>query len=88
MKKLLSILSNLQTDYHFKLDFQNMDQHTGGKAWNSPVEYPSRESKHDIKSPKVVCSIKYSKGMSRDGNIQGGAHLQNQSYLLSESLNL
>ena len=39
-----------------------MDQYTGGKstalnaastinckAWNSPVEYPSREYKHDIK---------------------------------------
>ena len=24
-------MSNLQTYYHFKLDFQNMDQHTGGK---------------------------------------------------------
>ena len=51
-------MSNLQTDYHFELDFQNYDQHTEGKwlihgtkrhkaisckAWNSPVEYPSRE---------------------------------------------
>ena len=24
-------MSNLQTYYHFKLDFQKMDQHTGGK---------------------------------------------------------
>ena len=24
-------MSNLQTYYHFKLDFQNVDQHTGGK---------------------------------------------------------
>ena len=61
-------MSNLQTYYHFKLDFQKMDQHTGGKwiihgtpnaartisckAWNSPVEYPSRECKHDIKESK------------------------------------
>ena len=31
MEKLLSIMSNLQADYHFKLDFQKVDQHTGGK---------------------------------------------------------
>ena len=31
MKNLFSIMSNLQTHYHFKLDFQNVDQHTGGK---------------------------------------------------------
>ena len=31
MKKLFSIMSNLQTHYHFKLDFQKVDQHTGGK---------------------------------------------------------
>ena len=30
-KKLLSIMSNLQTHYHFKLDFQKVDQHTGGR---------------------------------------------------------
>ena len=24
-------MSNLQTCYHFKLDFQNVDQYTGGK---------------------------------------------------------
>ena len=58
MKKLLSIMSNLQTDKHFKIDFQRVDQHSGGKwltpniartisskAWNSPVEWPSVESK-------------------------------------------
>ena len=26
-----SIVSMLQTHYHFKLDFNDMDQHTGGK---------------------------------------------------------
>ena len=59
-------MSNLQTQY-FKLDFQKVDQHTGGKwlihgtkrrkdnqlqAWNYPVKYPSREYKHDIKEYK------------------------------------
>ena len=30
MKKLFSIVPNLQTHYHFKLDFQKVDQDTGG----------------------------------------------------------
>ena len=30
-KKLFSFVSNLQIHYHFKLDFQKMDQHTGRK---------------------------------------------------------
>ena len=67
-QKMFSLMSNVQTYYHFKLDFQKVDQHTGGKwlihgtkrqtrttsckAWNSPVEYPSRECKHDIKESK------------------------------------
>ena len=56
-------MSNLQTYYHFKLDFEKVDQHTEGR-WlihgtkrrkdnelqrlNSPVNYHSRECKHDI----------------------------------------
>ena len=31
MKKLLSIISNLQTHHHSKLDFQKVGQNTGGK---------------------------------------------------------
>ena len=31
MRKLFSIMPNLQAPYHFELDFQKMDQHTGGK---------------------------------------------------------
>ena len=30
-QKLFSLMSNLQTYYHFQLDFQKVDQHTGGK---------------------------------------------------------
>ena len=30
-QKMFSLMSNLQTYYHFKLDFQKVDQHTGGK---------------------------------------------------------
>ena len=52
-QEMFSLMSNLQTYYHSKLDFQKVDQHTGGKglihgtkrrkdnqlqSWNSPVE--------------------------------------------------
>ena len=30
-KNSFSFMSNWQTYYHFKLDFQTVDQHTGGK---------------------------------------------------------
>ena len=30
-KKMFSLMSNLQTCYHLKLDFQKVDQHTEGK---------------------------------------------------------
>ena len=30
-QKLFSLMGNLQTYYHFKLDFQKVDQHTGSK---------------------------------------------------------
>ena len=29
-KELFPLMWNLQTYYHFKLDFQKVDQHTGG----------------------------------------------------------
>ena len=31
MKKLFTIMASLQTHYHLKLDFQNVDKHTEGK---------------------------------------------------------
>ena len=30
-KKMFCLMSNLQTYYHLKRDFQKVDQHTGGK---------------------------------------------------------
>ena len=67
-QKMFSLMSNLQTYFIIlKLDFQKMDQHTGGKwlihgrnaartiscnAWYSPVEYPSGDCKHGIKESK------------------------------------
>ena len=72
MKKLFSTMSSLQAHSPFKLDFQTLAQPTGGKwlihstkhqkdnalqSLELPVEYPDRESKHDIKKSKVTCSI-------------------------------
>ena len=91
MKGLFSIMSNLQTHYHFKLDFQNVDQHTEG-TWLihgtklrkdnqlQSLELPSKivEDLNIIKrSPKLTCSIQYSKGVSR-----GRIHPVNQNYLV------
>ena len=57
-------MSNLQNCYHFKLDFKQADQHTGGKclihgakchkdnqlqSLKFPCKSPSREWKHGIK---------------------------------------
>ena len=31
-QKIVSLMSNLQTHYHFKLEFQKVDQHTGASG--------------------------------------------------------
>ena len=56
-------MPNLQTCYHFKIDFQKVDQHTWGKwlingtkrhkdnqlqSLELPGKYPSRECKHKL----------------------------------------
>ena len=43
-KKLFSLMSNLQTYYHFKLDFQKVDQHTGGLVVNPRHQTPQGQS--------------------------------------------
>ena len=44
IKKLFSFISNLQTYYHLKLDFQKVDQHTGGKWFNPRHQTPQGQS--------------------------------------------
>ena len=46
MKKFFSIMSNLQTHYHFKLDFPKVDQAPQEQSVVKPS--PSREYKQDI----------------------------------------
>ena len=47
-------MSNLQTYYHFKLDFQKMDQHTGGK-WL--IHGTKRRKDNQLQSLELTCRI-------------------------------
>ena len=47
-------MSNLQTCYHFKLDFQNMDQHTGAK-WL--IHGTKRPKVNQLQSLELPCRI-------------------------------
>ena len=77
-------MSKLQTYYHFKLDFQKVDQHTGGKwlihgiksckdnqlqSQELPCRISNRECKHDIKDSEGNMFNPISKE-----NVQGWKH--------------
>ena len=47
-------MSNLQAYYHFKLDFQKMDQHTGGK-WL--IHGTKRHTDNQFQSLELPCRI-------------------------------
>ena len=51
---LFSFMSNLQTDYHFKLDFQQVDQHTGDK-WS--IHCTKRRKDNQLQSLELTCRI-------------------------------
>ena len=55
-KKLFSLMSNLQTYYHFKLDFQKVDQHTVGK-WL--IHGTKRHKDNQLQSMELPCRISY-----------------------------
>ena len=69
-------MSNLQT-YYFKLDFQKVDQHTGGK-WL--IHGTKRRKDNQLQSLELPCriSIKESKGNMLNQifkeNVQGQKH--------------
>ena len=52
--KLCSFMSNLQTYYHFKLDFQKEDQHTGRK-WL--IQGTKRRKDNQLQSLELSCRI-------------------------------
>ena len=47
-------MSNLQTYYHFKLDFQKVDQHTGGKWLIHSIK---RRKDNQLQSLELLCRI-------------------------------
>ena len=47
-------MSNLQTHYHFKLDFQKVDQHTGGKWLIHDIK---RRKDNQLLSLELLCRI-------------------------------
>ena len=53
-KKLFTLMSNLQTYYHFKLDFQKVDQHTGSK-WL--IHSTKRCKDNQLQSLELPCRI-------------------------------
>ena len=53
-KKLFSFMSNLQTYYHFKLDFQKVDQHAGGK-WL--IHGTKRRKDNQLQCLELPCKI-------------------------------
>ena len=53
-KKLFSLMSNLHTYYHFKLDFQKVDQHTGGKCL---IHSAKRHKDNQLQSLELPCRI-------------------------------
>ena len=53
-KKIVFPMSNLQTYYHFKLDFQKVDQYTGGK-WL--IHGTKRRKDNQLESLELPCRI-------------------------------
>ena len=78
----------------FQTRIPKVDQHTGGKWLIHGTKHRKDNQLQSLelslqnildgnlnmtqRSPKVTCSGRYSDGMSRGKNIQGGVHLQNQ----------
>ena len=53
-KQLFSFMSNLQTYYPFKLDYQKVDQHTGGKCL---IHGNKRRKDNTLQSLELPCRI-------------------------------
>ena len=53
-KKLFSFMSNLQTYYHFQLDFQKVDQHIGGKYL---IHGTKHRKDNQLQSLELPCRI-------------------------------
>ena len=54
MKKMLFIMSNLQTHYHFKMGFQKVNQHREGKQF---IHGTKHHKDYQLQSLELPCSI-------------------------------
>ena len=54
--KMFSLMSKLQTYYHFKLDFQKVDQQTGGE-WL--IHDTKRHKDNQLQSLELPCRTSY-----------------------------
>ena len=54
MKKVFYVMSDLRANYHFKLDFQKVDQHTGGK-WL--IHVTKHHKNNQLQSLECPCGI-------------------------------
>ena len=61
MKNVFSIvvyiMSKLQNRYHFQLNFQNVDQHTGGKWLIHGTKHHKDNQLQSLKFPCRICRI-------------------------------
>ena len=55
-QKFFSLMSNLQTYYHFKLNFQKVDQHTEGKWLTLGTK---RHKDNQLQSLELLCRISW-----------------------------
>ena len=53
-KIVFFLMTNLQTYYHFRLNFQKVDQHTGGKWLNHVTK---RHKDNQLQSLELPCRI-------------------------------
>ena len=54
MKKLFSVMSNLETHHHLKLGFQNLDKHIGGKWLIHDTEYHKDNQLESLSFPLTM----------------------------------
>ena len=54
---MFPLISNLQTYYHFKIDFQKVDQPTGGQEVNSWHQTPQGQSVAKPGSPLEIILV-------------------------------
>ena len=54
IKESFSIVSYLQTHYHFKLDFPKVDQHTGGRRLMRGTKRHKDNKSQSLEPPSTI----------------------------------